>query len=48
MWQEAKARMFGEYEDTSALRLLDEPAKPVHAFNPLVQINAPAGEETRV
>ena len=48
MWQEVKARMFGEYEDGSALRLLDEPAKPVHAFNPLVQIDAPAGEETRV
>jgi hypothetical protein len=48
MWQEVKARMFGEYEDASALRLLDEPAKPVHAFNPLVQIDAPVGEETRV
>jgi hopanoid biosynthesis associated radical SAM protein HpnH len=48
MWQEVKARMFGGYEDSSALRLLDEPAKPVHAFNPLVQIEAPAGEETRV
>jgi len=48
MWQEVKARMFGGYEDASALRLLDEPAKPVHAFNPLVQIVAPAGEETRV
>jgi hypothetical protein len=48
MWQEVKARMFGGYEDDSALRLLDEPAKPVHAFNPLVQIEAPMGEETRV
>jgi hopanoid biosynthesis associated radical SAM protein HpnH len=48
MWQEVKARMFGEYKDASALRLLDEPAQPVHAFNPLVQIDAPMGEETRV
>ena len=39
MWQEVKARMFGGYEDASALRLLDEPAKPVHAFSPLVQID---------
>ena len=31
MWQEVKARMFGEYEDASALRLLDEPTKPAHA-----------------
>jgi hopanoid biosynthesis associated radical SAM protein HpnH len=52
MWQEVKARMFGAYDDRSALRLLDEPSKPVHAFNPLVQINAqigaPVAEETRV
>ena len=48
MWREVKARMFGGYEDVSALRLLDEPAKPVHAFSPLVQIEASVGEETRV
>jgi MoaA/NifB/PqqE/SkfB family radical SAM enzyme len=48
MWQEVKARRFGEYEDASALRLLDESAQPVHALNPLVQIDAPMGEETRV
>jgi len=47
MWHEVKARMFGEYEDASALRLLDEPTAPVHA-GPLVQIDAPVGEETRV
>ena len=28
MWQEVKARAFGQYEDASALRLLDEPTKP--------------------
>jgi hypothetical protein len=48
MWQEVKARMFGGYEDASALRLLDEPTKPVHGFSPLVQIDSPVGEETRV
>jgi hypothetical protein len=40
--------VFGEYEDASALRLLDEPTQPAHAVSPLVQIGAPAGEETRV
>src|SRR6202521_1870597 len=48
MWQEVKARMFGGYEDRAALRLLEDPSKPVHAFSPLVQIAAPVGEETRV
>src|SRR5579864_4300499 len=47
LWQEVKARAFGGYEDASALRLLDEPSKPVHA-GPLVQIDSPVGEETRV
>jgi len=48
VWQEVKARMFGGYKDPSALRLLEEPAKPVNEFRPLVQIDAPMGEETRV
>jgi hypothetical protein len=48
LWQEAKARIFGKYEDPSALRLLDEPVRPVHSFNPLVQIDANEAEETRV
>jgi hypothetical protein len=48
MWQVVKARMFGGYEDVSALRLLDEFAEPAHAAGPLVQIETPAGEETRV
>jgi hopanoid biosynthesis associated radical SAM protein HpnH len=47
MWREVKARMFGGYEDDSALRLLDEPVQPVHA-HPLVQIEAEVPEETRV
>jgi hypothetical protein len=48
LWQEMKARMFGKYEDDSALRLLDDPVRPVHSYNPLVQIDADIAEETRV
>jgi hopanoid biosynthesis associated radical SAM protein HpnH len=48
MWQEVKARMFGGYKDRSALQLLQEPAAPVHPFSPLVQIEGPVAEETRV
>ena len=48
MWQEVKARMFSGDEDPSAMKLLEEPAKPVHGFNPLVQIATPVAEETRV
>jgi hopanoid biosynthesis associated radical SAM protein HpnH len=48
MWQEVKARMFGGYRDRSALQLLAEPTTPVHPFSPLVQIEGPVAEETRV
>lgn len=48
LWQEVKARIFGKYDDAAALRLLEEPARPVHSFNPLVQIDANVVEETRV
>ncbi len=39
----------GNYEDPDALQMLNEPVKPVHAFNPLVQISSTnsAMEETR-
>jgi hypothetical protein len=37
LWQTAKA-MMNLYPDKGALDLLNEPAKPVHGFNPLVQI----------
>jgi hopanoid biosynthesis associated radical SAM protein HpnH len=45
-----KAMFAGNYEDPDALALLHEPVKPVHAFNPLVQIDASKGQltETRV
>jgi hopanoid biosynthesis associated radical SAM protein HpnH len=45
----AKATFFGNYDDDEALHILNEPAAPVHSFNPLVQIdtNSKKYEETR-
>ena len=34
----AKAFLFKSYPDREALELLEQPAKPVHSYNPLVQI----------
>jgi hypothetical protein len=48
LWQTAKATLFSRYKDASALRLLDEPVRPVHALSPLVQISVQAEEETPV
>jgi hypothetical protein len=44
-----RATFFQRYSDESARKLLHEPARPVHAYNPLVQINQGEGEleETR-
>jgi hopanoid biosynthesis associated radical SAM protein HpnH len=49
VWETAKATFAGSYEDAGALEMLNEPVKPVHAFNPLVQINTQSAplEETR-
>jgi len=49
IWETVKATFAGSYEDAGALEMLNEPVKPVHAFNPLVQINAQNAplEETR-
>jgi len=50
LWAAAKATFSGSYNDPDALALLHEPAKPVHAYNPLVQINSGGKtqlEETR-
>jgi hypothetical protein len=49
IWETAKATFSGSYEDPAALELLNEPVKPVHAFNPLVQIRTDSAqlEETR-
>jgi hopanoid biosynthesis associated radical SAM protein HpnH len=40
MWATVKTFFAGNYEDADALSFLNEPVKPVHAFNPLVQIEA--------
>jgi hypothetical protein len=49
LWATIKSMLAGSYEDADALQMLNEPVKPVHAFNPLVQINSAdsAMEETR-
>jgi len=50
LWAAAKATFSGSYNDPDALALLHQPAKPVHAYNPLVQINSSGKtqlEETR-
>jgi hopanoid biosynthesis associated radical SAM protein HpnH len=49
LWSAAKATFGGKYSDADALTLLSEPVKPVHSFNPLVQIEASKNqmEETR-
>jgi hopanoid biosynthesis associated radical SAM protein HpnH len=36
----AKAAFSTKYQDSEALLMLNEPAKPVHSYNPLVQIQA--------
>jgi len=45
----ARATFFHSYKDEGALRLLDEPVRPVHNYNPLVQIEQDSSqlEETR-
>src|ERR1700726_1646097 len=49
IWAAAKWAFAGKYENSDALAMLNEPATPVHAFNPLVQINSSKAqlEETR-
>jgi hopanoid biosynthesis associated radical SAM protein HpnH len=45
----AKATLFTKNEDEEAHRMLNEPVRPVHSYNPLVQIEAPSNnlERTR-
>ena len=45
----ARATLFTSYRDDSALKLLNEPVRPVHSYNPLVQIDSASTqlEETR-
>ena len=48
-WNTARATILNNYEDHGALELLREPVRPVHSFDPLVQIQQGANrmEETR-
>jgi len=39
-----RATVFTEYKDPGALKLLDEPSRPVHAHNPLVNIKSGAAQ----
>ncbi|HSE49990.1 MAG TPA: adenosyl-hopene transferase HpnH [Terriglobales bacterium] len=43
-WATVKATMSTEYKDDGALAMLNEPARPVHSYNPLVQIESPQQE----
>jgi hopanoid biosynthesis associated radical SAM protein HpnH len=49
LWAAMKATFKTEYADPDAMEMLKEPVKPVHAFNPLVQIHSSKSqmEETR-
>jgi len=49
MFATVRSMFSGGYQDADALSLLNEPVKPVHSFNPLVQIDTTKGqfEETR-
>jgi hopanoid biosynthesis associated radical SAM protein HpnH len=47
-WNTVRATFSNRYPDKAALRLLEEPVRPVHAFNPLVQIETNVPEESRV
>jgi hopanoid biosynthesis associated radical SAM protein HpnH len=40
LWATVKSMLGGSYEDAEALNMLNEPAKPVHSYNPLIQIQA--------
>src|SRR5581483_7198286 len=47
-WDTVRATFSHEYKDPGALHLLDEEVRPVHGFNPLVQIdNTDTREEIR-
>ncbi|MGB8655860.1 MAG: adenosyl-hopene transferase HpnH [Candidatus Acidiferrales bacterium] len=49
MWDTVRGMVFNTHDDPGALALLDEESRPVHSYNPLVQIQSEAGrmEETR-
>jgi hopanoid biosynthesis associated radical SAM protein HpnH len=43
-----RATLFTGYKDDEAAAMLREPVRPVHAYNPLVQIESAAPQETHV
>jgi hopanoid biosynthesis associated radical SAM protein HpnH len=49
LWATIKAELSTKYDDADALAMLNEPVKPVHSYDPLVQISSDKGqlEETR-
>jgi hypothetical protein len=49
LWAATKSTFKTTYADADAMELLKEPVKPMHAFNPLVQIHPSKNqmEETR-
>jgi hopanoid biosynthesis associated radical SAM protein HpnH len=49
LWATIKAELSTKYDDADALAMLNEPVKPVHSYNPLVQIAPDKNqlEETR-
>jgi hopanoid biosynthesis associated radical SAM protein HpnH len=49
LWAAVKAEFSTTYADQDALEMLNDPVRPVHSFNPLVQIETGKGqmEETR-
>ena len=49
LWATVKASLSTTYPDPDALAMLNEPVKPVHSYNPLVQIDSGKSqlEETR-
>jgi hypothetical protein len=50
IWETVKAELSTTYSDSDALAMLNEPVKPVHSYNPLIQIETGKDhfEETRV
>ncbi|HEU5337626.1 MAG TPA: adenosyl-hopene transferase HpnH [Terriglobales bacterium] len=47
LWDTMKATFVHSYPDAGALKLLEEPVRPVHAYNPLVQIENNTQQEIR-
>jgi hypothetical protein len=41
----ARATLFSRYRDEYGRALLNEPVRPVHAYNPLVQISSAEGSQ---